>query len=167
MSTRGALVICRGGEEKAIDIRSDAYPSSAGVDIADLIKTTDLNTLFDILTVYDEWDIPDDGEELNTDEPTAFSYCRCRLAVNHKKRLWVSQETVDKVKNSLFCEYAYLIDLDRNELMFFVGGQTKPQEVNPFGTEAVKKNGWIMTIIPAGLLQCLILILSGQQDRNI
>lgn len=138
MSTRGALVIRRYGEEKAIDIRSDAYPSSADVDIADLIKTTDMNEIFDILTVYDEWDMPDDGKEMNSDEPLAFSYCRCRLAVKHKKKLWVSQETADKVKNSMFCEYAYLIDLDKDELMFFVGGQTKPQEGNPFGTEPVR-----------------------------
>ena len=138
MSTRGALIIRRGGEEKAIDIRNDAYPSSAGVDIADLIKTTELNELFDVLTVYDEWDMPDDKEESNMEETQAFSYCRCRLAVKHKKKLRVSQETADKVKNSLFCEYAYLMDLDRNELMFFVGGQTKPQEGNPIGTEPVR-----------------------------
>ena len=138
MSTRGALIIRRGGEEKAIDIRSDAYPSGAGVDIADLIKTTDMNEIFDILTVYDEWDMPDDGKESNTEETQSFSYCRCRLAVKNKKRICVSPETADKVKNSLFCEYAYLIDLDKDELMFFVGGQTKPQEGNPFGMEPVR-----------------------------
>ena len=43
MSTSGVLIIRRDGREKAMDIRSDTYPFSAGLDIVDLIKTTELN----------------------------------------------------------------------------------------------------------------------------
>ena len=132
MSTRGILIIRRDGKEKAMDIRSDAYPSGAGVDIVDLIKTTDLNALFEAMTEADEWDIPE-WMETFPDEPDAFSYSRCRLAVKHRKGIWVFPETADRIRDSLFCEYAYVIDLRQEELLLFVGGQTQLQENNPYG----------------------------------
>ena len=138
MSTRGVLIIRKDKTEKGMAILQDAYPTGAGVDIIDLIKTTDLNTLYNALTIYDEWDIPEESEEEYPDEPDDFSYGRCRLAVKHKKKIWVSPGTVENIKYSLFCEYAYVIDLDREELLFFIGGQRQPQEGNPYGTQGQK-----------------------------
>lgn len=135
MSTRGVLSIRKDGTEKGMAILHDAYPAGAGVDIVDLIKSTDLNVLYYALTVYDEWDIPEEGEEEYPDEPDDFSYGRCRLAVKHKKKIWVSPGTVEDIRDSLFCEYAYVIDLDRDELLFFIGGQRKPKEGNPYGSQ--------------------------------
>ena len=86
---------------------------------------------------FDEWDIPEEGGEY-PDEPDAFSYDRCRLAVKHHKRIWVSTRTADSIRDSLFCEYVYVIDLDKDELAFFVGGQTHPQEDNPYGTQGIR-----------------------------
>jgi hypothetical protein len=40
----------------------------------------------------------------------------------------------DFANSSLFCEYAYLIDLDKMVVEFYKGGQHKPQPGNRFGT---------------------------------
>lgn len=41
------------------------------------------------------------------------------------------------IKDSLFCEYGYVINLDKNVLEFWVGFQHKPQEGNRYGTESI------------------------------
>lgn len=39
----------------------------------------------------------------------------------------------DFIKDSVFCEYAYVINLDDNTIEFYKGFQTEPQEGNRFG----------------------------------
>lgn len=46
-------------------------------------------------------------------------------------------ESVSFIQDSLFCEYAYLLDLDRNVLEFWEGFQRSPQEGNPFGASRI------------------------------
>ena len=40
------------------------------------------------------------------------------------------------IKNSLFCEYAYIINLDDKCLEFWKGFQNEPDETNRYGTDA-------------------------------
>ena len=42
--------------------------------------------------------------------------------------------------DSLFCEYAYIANLDTNELEFWIGFQRKPDPDNRYGTK--KENGY-------------------------
>lgn len=42
----------------------------------------------------------------------------------------------DFIKDSLFCEYAYIIDLDIKTLEFYVGFQKEPNVFNRYGTES-------------------------------
>ena len=151
MSTQGVFIVRKDGYEKAMHILHDANPDGAGVDIADLIKTTDLNALYDCLTEYDEWDMPEQGNDEYSDEPVPFSYGACRLAVKQRKRLWISAGAQEKICDSLFCEYAYVIDLDTGQLMFFVGGQTVPQEGNPYGKTPMKPFGMDQDYYPCRL----------------
>jgi hypothetical protein len=152
VSTKGVFILRKDGQEKAMAIRHDAYPGGAGIDIVDLVKTTDLSTLYDCLTLYDEWDMPEAGEDEYPGEPEPFSYDCCRLAVKNRKRLWVSPVTQDKIKDSLFCEYAYVIDLNDEQLLFFSGGQKRPQEGNPYGTKPEKPFGMEEDYYPCRLV---------------
>ena len=138
MSTQGIFILKKNGVERGIRISHDAYPSSAGQDIVDLIKTTDLSVLYDLMTEYDETDIPEDDDEACPEEPRAFSYDMCRLAVKNNTRLRISPTAPEQIKNSLFCEYAYVADLDQQWLFFYIGLQTKPQKGNPYGTEPIR-----------------------------
>ena len=134
MSTQGVLILRRDKAEKGMKISHDAYPASAGADIVDLIKTTDLNALFDLLKEYDESEISECPETgIYPNEPEPFSYLSCRLAVRKGKHLCISSETKEDIKNSLFCEYGYVIDLDLKHLILYKGLQTKPMEGNPYG----------------------------------
>lgn len=151
MSTQGVFIIRKNGYEKAMHIPYDAYPEGAGVDIADLIKTTNLDVLYDCLTEYDEWGIPEQENNEYPEEHTPFSYGTCRLVVKQRERLWISAEAQDKICDSLFCEYAYVIDLDTGQLLFFVGGQTVPQEGNPYGTTPMKPFGMDQDYYPCRL----------------
>lgn len=46
----------------------------------------------------------------------------------------------DFIYDSVFCEYAYIIDLDNNTLELYVGFQNEPQDGNPFGNKKVRGN---------------------------
>jgi len=37
------------------------------------------------------------------------------------------------IKSSLYCEYAYIINLDTEKLEFYIGFQTEPDETNRYG----------------------------------
>lgn len=140
MSTRGVFIIRKDGMDKGQRISCDVYPGGAGQDVIDLVKTTDLSVLYELMTEYDDMDIPED-EGSDIGEPEPFSYDSCMLSVKRKLPLPVSTSALEYIKNSLFCEYAYVIDLDQNQLLFFVGFQKQPQESNPYGTEALVPYG--------------------------
>ena len=132
MSTQGCFILRKTGADKSMRIASDAYPSGAGADICDLIKTTDLDLLYECLKTDDESDIS------CSDDPEPFSYERCRLAVKRKMQLRISDDFGSGILNSLFCEHAYVVDFDNSQMQYFVGGQTQPQPDNPYGMQPVK-----------------------------
>ena len=47
--------------------------------------------------------------------------------------------SIDFIKDSLFCEYAYLINLDTMTLDFYIGFQKEPQKENRFGMNRDKE----------------------------
>ncbi|MBQ9010569.1 MAG: hypothetical protein IJ088_14775 [Clostridia bacterium] len=125
MSTRGSFILCREGACREMEIFHDAYPQGAGINVVDLIRTKNLDVLYDAMC-------PDrEGME----EANGFSYEACKRAGWDGNSLTVRPEPDDFIRNSLFCEFGYVLDLDRQELQFYVGGQTKPQEDNRFGTD--------------------------------
>ena len=65
-------------------------------------------------------------------------YCLLRNAQGdlnaYKNGLKYMIDSNDFIKDSLFCEYGYIINLDQNILEFWVGFQTKPELLNRYGT---------------------------------
>ena len=151
MSTRGVVILKKEGEEKEIRVSHDAYPSGAGLDLVDLIKTTDLDALFGCMVEKDEIDIEDEDDMYCSDAPQPFSYDLCRLAVKKHRRLWIRPSAPGMIRNSLFCEYAYVVDLVKEKLIFFIGSQTEPQDDNPYGTEPVQLPHMHMPYYPCRL----------------
>ncbi len=133
MSTRGIFIIRKDNVEKGLYIPHDAYPEDAGMDVVDLIQTTDLSALFDCITEYDEWDIPEEDD--HPDVPDFFDYKQCKMAAGRSKRLWAQRDTKDFIRDSRSCEYGYVVDLDNRQLEYYVGFQQEPQEGNPYGTQ--------------------------------
>jgi hypothetical protein len=125
MSTRGSFIIRKNNVDKELVIQYDAYPEGAGLDVIDLIKTIHLDYLYDCLTESD----------FDTGERTKFELDECKLVAKRKKTIIYSVLPSYYIQNSLFCEYAYVIDIDKQELHFYVGNQTSPQEGNVFGNK--------------------------------
>ena len=124
MSTSGSFMVCRGGVCKEMFIRYDAYPQGAGVDVVDLIKTKDLNVLYDAMCL--DWECGESAVDFTYECCKAGGYLPVRSGPDYF------------IQNSLFCEYGYVVDLDGQVLQFYVGGQTSPQEDNRFGTEPAR-----------------------------
>ena len=120
-------------------IRYDAYPAAAGIDVIELVKTTDLEALFGCMEEYDPFVVPEDGDPC--DEPQAFSFALCRKAVKTRGKIYVHRKGIFFIQQSLFCEYGYVLDLDTDELLFFTGGHTEPQEGDEYGNTPLNALG--------------------------
>ena len=121
MSTRASFIIRKGGIDKELYNHFDGYPSCLGRDVLNLIKTTNVRLLYDLL-------IPsDDGMD--------FSAARCEEAVGKRVPYRYRQMNGLFIQDSLMCEYAYAIDTDEEKLSFYVGSQHVPQEGNRYGVE--------------------------------
>ena len=59
-------------------------------------------------------------------------------------------EANDFIKDSLFCEYGYIINLDDEVLELWVGWQDKPDETNRYGTK--KYEGYSSDYYPCKLV---------------
>lgn len=103
MSTRGAVGIIKNGIEKIAYNHWDSYPSGLGQDILNWLKgksINDLETEFDNIVLINEhkecgWN----GKGFNSE----------------------FQDAKDFLFDSLFCEFAYIINLDTNMLEFYIG----------------------------------------------
>lgn len=110
MSTRGYVGIRKNGEDKGGYNHYDSYPDGLGVSILKYIKNNTLESLeedFNKITL----------EKYNTRED-AWTYGDC-LNVNMN----VCNEFL---YDSLFYEYAYIINLDTNMLEFYTGFNKDP-----------------------------------------
>jgi hypothetical protein len=143
MGTRGALGFIKNGEHKVAYNHFDSYPDGLGQGVLDLIQANsnhELNAMFDKITMVKESDTPTQDQiekcKGTTDlgvskQSTSDWYCLLREAQGDlEKYAEIGFMTDGKafLHDSLFCEYAYIINLDTNEFEFYEGfQQTKPQ----------------------------------------
>ena len=142
MSTRGTFILAKGNAYKEIYIWCDAYPDWGGREVVRLVKTVDLERVFDHLIPYfrRKWK-PDD-------EDIFFSAKRIEDAVRTDARPYycVTEEPLF-IQDSLMCEYGYLVDLDKNTLEYYTNKEPEmPQEENRFGKE--------LRMLPHSAVEC-------------
>lgn len=159
MSTRGAVGIRKNNQDKLMYNHFDSYPSGLGEDMISYIKKyTNLfiSDFFDNLK-----DLKEDEEEKlisECDDKTQDSLKRIskdffpysnndeitlnRIAsvLEGNLNLYaiypevnIFLENNNFIKDSLFCEYGYIINLDTNKLEIYIGYQKKPQKNNRYG----------------------------------
>jgi hypothetical protein len=146
MGTRGALGFIRNGEHKVTYNHYDSYPSELGKNVILYLENRgrdlkNLNEDFDAITMVNEDDTPttvqkqlckdnglfDDGVATQSDDDW---YCLLRegqglLESNVKVGFMIDSE--EFLSNSLFCEYAYIINLDTERLEFYTGFEKDSQ----------------------------------------
>ena len=134
MGTRGSLIIRRDKNEKEFYIHMDAYPDGVGIGIIDMVRSLDLNLLYDLLVSADNLSTDDDDPE----EYYEYSLQKCIDMLRERKPYACFSPQPSFILDSLFCEYGYVLDLDERALEFYVGFQTVPQEGSRYGCAEVK-----------------------------
>ena len=152
MSTRGCYGFRKNGIDKITYNHYDSYPDWLGRHIASFCKETsidEMNEIFDKIVLVDERSIPNadqikecieyfDGSVSRQSEEDW--YCLLRNAQGnlnvYKNGLRYMIDSHDFISDSLFCEYAYIINLDTKKLEFWKGFQEKPDKNNRYGTES-------------------------------
>ena len=158
MATRGLFGFRKDGVDKAVYNHCDSYPEWLGSNFVELIaKNSDkLNALFENIVVIDPSSKPteeqkdyckkmgwyDSSVSENSDDDW---YCLLRgvqdieewqKAIDKNEPIYI-ENNIDFIKQSLFCEYAYICDLDADVLEFYVGFQTKPDNNNRYGQDKI------------------------------
>lgn len=142
MSTRGAYGFIKNKEMKVSYNHYDSYPEGLGEDVVSFIKTTSkesLNEIFNNIELVNQNEVPNEeqmrnieqflkDEELdNRYDPEHFGNgkidwyyllnpCQGNMEL-FKSGLKYMTDDKDFLEDNLFCEYAYLIDLDNNSLI--------------------------------------------------
>jgi hypothetical protein len=143
MSTRGAYGFYKGGISKITYNHFDSYPECLGKDILKYMKAKsieEMNNDFAIITMVKSNDIPTTEQfikcaEYYNDTVSSKSpeewYCLLRetqgdLDASAKIGLMIDTHTF--LENSLFCKWAYIINLDTNVLEIYKGFQKKKSD---------------------------------------
>lgn len=151
MGTRGCYGFRKGGADKLTYNHYDSYPSGLGADVVRFCKETsieEINEIFDRIVLVDNGTPPTKEQivecigyynsSVSERKPEDW-YCLLREAQGnlnaYKSGLRYMIDDHDFIKDSLFCEYAYIINLDTNCLEFWRGFQNKPDPFNRYGIE--------------------------------
>ena len=155
MGTRGLYGFIKGGVEKVTYKQLDSDPPFLGSKVTDFIKQmTDekLEAVFDNIVLVNEDVVPSEDElayikasgqsldmlngkiwyDVIRGSQGNFSLY-AELAENNL-RIYMTDDS-DYILNSLYCEYAYYINLDSRQLEFWKGWQLKPSRGNRYGKE--------------------------------
>jgi len=150
MGTRGAIGLFKGGKGKITYNHFDSYPGGVGKDILKEIKgfsVEQMKKAFDNIKLigdseskptkeeikeYQEYSNAKVGESMdNTKINTYYQLLRelqgtLKPYIEGEVKIMIDNENF--LKDSLFCEYAYIVNLDKEVLEVWVGFQKEPQE---------------------------------------
>lgn len=157
MGTRGIYGLRKNKKDKTSYNHYDSYPSCLGEQMFEYIKRhsiEEMNELYDRLILVDEnKKISELTEEERNGLEILFSYDDKDELIDEDmysllRNFQGDLEKYDRnstvnimcdsknfIKDSLFCEYGYIINLDTNTLEVFKGFQKKPQNTNRYGCE--------------------------------
>lgn len=171
MSTRGLYGFRKNEQDKTTYNHSDSYPDWLGRGIATFCSETsieEMGKIYDSIEMIDEETPPTKEQikwciEAGYYDPSVSSqkkedwYCLLRgmqgdleeLKKNAlgKGKTFMS-DSQNFIRDSLFCEYAYIINLDTEMLEFWVGYQHEAQEGNRYG-EAANEDGYYPCMLAA------------------
>lgn len=159
MGTRGLYGIRKNGIDKATYNHWDSYPEALGKDIVKFCKNNGIEKLdkfFNLIELVDSESNPTDEQivecmsagyvDISVSEQSIDDwYCLLRglqgnfkayqKFIDNNARVYMKDD-ITFIEDSLFCEYAYIINLDDNVLEFYKGFQQEPQNGNRYGTES-------------------------------
>lgn len=158
MSTRGLYGIRKDGIDKCTYNHSDSYPSWLGRKVLEFCANNTIENLekfFNKIELVDESSKPTEEQIKKCVEAGYYNgvvstksvddwYCLLRnlqgnfdeyqdLIDNDEAKTIFMTDCISFIKDSLFCEYAYIINLDDEVLEFYEGFQKEAQKGNRYG----------------------------------
>ena len=158
MSTRGLYGIRKNGVDKCTYNHSDSYPSWLGRKVLEFCANNTIENLekfFNKIELVDESSKPTEEQIKKCVEAGYYNgvvstksvndwYCLLRnlqgnfdeyqdLIDNDEAKIIFMTDCISFIKDSLFCEYAYIINLDDEVLEFYEGFQKEAQKGNRYG----------------------------------
>lgn len=147
VGTSGAYGFHKNGIDKITFNKFDSYPNYLGENITDFIMNNsieEINRIFDRIIMVDD-NIKPTKEQIiecknyfenfygmipNMTEDNWYALLfKVHGNLNlYKNELKYMIENNDTIKNSIYCRWGYIINLDKNELEIYVGGQREPQD---------------------------------------
>ena len=134
MSTSGIYGFRKNGKDKIARSNYDSYPEGLGAAVVDFCKQTsieEMHEIFDRIELIDEdfdyieEQIENNEVDLSKQNPFDILKAESLYMIDSK----------DFIKNSLFCEYGYIINLDTCKLECWLGYQREPDMSNRYGTK--------------------------------
>lgn len=158
MSTRGLYGIRKNGVDKCTYNHSDSYPSWLGRKVLEFCANNTIENLekfFNKIELVEENSKPTEEQIKKCVESGYYNevvstksvddwYCLLRnlqgnfdeyqdLIDNDEAKTIFMTDCISFIKDSLFCEYAYIINLDDEVLEFYEGFQKEAQKGNRYG----------------------------------
>ncbi len=148
MGTRGLYGFRKNGVDKLTYNHYDSYPSYLGRKMIEFIQEycLDLNEIYKNIILVDEDSEPTESQikeceilaDLSVSKQSLTDwYCLLRNAQGNPKMygegLKYMIDNKDFILDSVFCEYAYIINLDTKKLEIYNGFQKVPDESNVYG----------------------------------
>ena len=159
MSTRGSVGYIHKGEYNGTYNHSDSYPDGLGEEVVAAVRKIEDWEKFKANYEKLKW-VPRDYKPTKaeieahkkwanlgvSEQKYEDVYCLLRemqgadlIPLVYEGVVGLCINNSDFIKDSLFCEYAYVLDLDNMMLEFYEGYQHEPQEGNRFGVEPEKE----------------------------
>lgn len=156
MGTRGLCGFVVDGDVKAAYNHFDSYPSGLGVEVLTWARYADLDDVTArarALRMVDEDSEPSDDDIRHLEHLAALRarrdvsdwYVLMREAqgdLDAYLRAGVMLDGADFAQDSLFCEWAYLVNLDDRTLEVYRGFQTEPHERGRFASQDAHTAGY-------------------------
>lgn len=132
MATRGLWGFRKQSSLYGIYNHHDSNPYLLGLEVVNLIRTVDKKYLESYFHYLQSHNHIQDLKE-NNDSPS-YDLIKCVT-----EQIFF-QNDIDFIYESLFCEFAYIMDLDKDILEIYVGFNTDPKEKAPLLKRNLKMN---------------------------
>lgn len=169
MGTRNLVMVVIDGQTKVAQYgQFDGYPSGVGVGLLNILRdektVNDLKSNLKKARFVDEEgvdkefiesynkNVPEWSNQPDNRTPEQLAWFKTFIARELSEDVLINisnfegeeillRNNENFAKDSLFCEWAYVVDFDKNSLEVFKGfNQAKPSEGNRFGTEKIKED---------------------------
>jgi len=158
LGTRGAYGFYKDGKSKITYNHYDSYPEGLGDDIIGFIRNTninELNSIFNQIEMVDGDTTPTKlqmencikyyDDSVSTGKASEWysllRHSQGNLEV-YKQGLKYMIDSANFLKNSLHCEWAYIINLDENVLEVYEGFQKSPDENSRYKVREPNRMGY-------------------------